>query len=70
MGQVSHANGSSFVVNDTHFVLRKFIRQDALISFILFDWMRMNSYSTVVLLDKQDATAISINIDHYCLRIS
>ena len=33
-------------------------------------WARVKQILTVVLLDKQDATAISINIDHYCLRIS
>ena len=53
MDQVSHAHRLSFVVNGKYFVVRKFIRQDAPISFILFVWIL-----TVVLLDKQDATAM------------
>ena len=71
MGHVSHAQGSSFVVNDKYFVVRKFIRQDALISlYSLTGCARAKQILIVDLLDKQDATAISINIDHYCLRIS
>ena len=50
------------------FVDRKFIRQDAVIYTLCLDAHELSKF--LVVLDKQDVTAISVNIDHYCLRIS